>query len=735
MNRRSYALLFAALALSPCLGAGLARAQDMSTLLSHQAPIESDGSGLVRLPLTPEVLALAAPDLSDVRIETRYATYLPFVVDREDHPRETLVEEAEVVLAPTSANQTRARGPVAPIFREVYVVSLPGDRASRATTLELSTEVPEFTATVRVTGPRVEVVTTVFRVARLGVARLAIPLPPAATGALTITLENETGYLSPRFVSRVREFETVVPRLTRPLEIATSRMEGTTQVLELVRPAGLIPLNLRIGTTSTTFAASVTVEARSADAGVATMGTGNVYRIPSRERGRPESLNPPPAEIIPGAEQLSIPVSGWLPGDRIVVRIERGDSPPLEALDITAELCEVALVFESEPDLTLRFGGARLAAPHYDLAMIGPALRNPTLPRASLGQVTENPRYQHDPVLAAAMRAGAEVDRSTFRVAASVTLPESREGLTRIEVSPAFAAAARLDGADVRVVSEDGRQWPYLLSGDVRTVPIEVPVRRVDALRSGTSRYELALPFTPFLITRLDVNPSEAFFGRSFEVTGLVEGSEEVLYAGDLYGERASGATAPVTVWTSSSPFRSLFLVIEDGSEAPLTFDQVTAYVTVTDLLVTAPAGNYEVLAGDALATAPTYDLGRVSADLLRNVALETVALGEVRPNPAYHVPTFFERSGWQTVVLWAVLVISVIGLLGLTLRLARSPQTEGVPASGAPVPAAESPTKSESPAKAESVESPAKVESRAKPESPAKPEEAKPETPEDGNA
>jgi hypothetical protein len=51
----------------------------------------------------------------------------------------------------------------------------------------------------------------------------------------------------------------------------------------------------------------------------------------------------------------------------------------------------------------------------------------------------------------------------------------------------------------------------------------------------------------------------------------------------------------------------------------------------------------------------------------------EDAVLGALVANPGFHEPTFFERSGWETIVLSVVLGLVVLVLFGLTLRIARS--------------------------------------------------------------
>src|SRR5262249_2269952 len=104
-------------------------------------------------------------------------------------------------------------------------------------------------------------------------------------------------------------------------------------------------------------------------------------------------------------------------GERLRVEIVDGDSPPLADLAFTALARQPPLAFFATaptgeaPKITLRFGGGRAPAPSYDLARLVPAMgsadavrlaalakiRDPKLPRASLGPVRSNPAFVDTP--------------------------------------------------------------------------------------------------------------------------------------------------------------------------------------------------------------------------------------------------------------------------------------------------------------------------------------------------
>src|SRR5208337_3651364 len=90
--------------------------------------------------------------------------------------------------------------------------------------------------------------------------------------------------------------------------------------------------------------------------------------------------------------------------------------------------------------------------------------KNLTLAR--LGAVNDNPLFENTPLLAFAMRPGATIDRWVYQYIQRLSVQPSSEGLTRVHLGPEVQAAAKPDLADVRIIDEDGHQWPYLLDRD-----------------------------------------------------------------------------------------------------------------------------------------------------------------------------------------------------------------------------------------------------------------------------
>ena len=467
-----------------------ARAQEPPTtenLLSHRASIEVDGHGYLTLPLSAEVLALATSDLSDVRIVSDRGVLVPYAVtwaDPADADAPPVLESFE--LTPISARQSQAIVGGVRIATETYDVLVPIGAWREHAELELETTRVGFTATVRVTdADGTELARgTIFSLPSIEAERHTLELPARVAGDVRIEIRSEPatfgvttaapagppGFLTPRLRLHQRSVELHAPTVEQILERLGVRTEDGTQVIELARPPGLVPVALRIETTSPTFASRVRVEAVAGDGTRREVGAGRILRIS-------------PADPALGFSDLVVPIrAGEVVGDRLVVSFERGDSPPLEGVTVVAVARQPSLVFDryaSGVAPVLLFGGARLRAPRYDVAALLSGL-GPGAGTARLGPTLPNPGYRAEPALSFAMRAGAEVDRARFAVEASLTISDAREGLTRVLVSPALAAAARLDGADLRVVGADGRQWPYAHAESTREAWVDIVVGIVE---------------------------------------------------------------------------------------------------------------------------------------------------------------------------------------------------------------------------------------------------------------
>jgi hypothetical protein len=508
-----------------------------------------------------------------------------------------------------------------------------------------------------------------------------ISLPRLQGGRIRLVLQGQgEAFLEPIFhyertsvLQRYRGVEV-------PLEEITRESRGGVTVLRLARPDGVTFDLLRLETRSEFFDREVEVhdKGRGGRAG-GLLARGRYIRLPGAE----------PVEL------LDMAVRRQPRGDHLRVIIHDGDSPPLEEIAFTALVRQPGLLFylpprgEEVPAGTLRYGGGRSHPPVYDIASLLPAAEGPgddprvragaalldisRLARATLGPVRPNALFDDTPALAWAMHPGASLDVRLFRHEQPVQVPRSPEGLVRLRLRPEALARLRPDLNDARIVDGDGRQWPFLLHRRAGREKVTLEASR-SKNRDGSSRFDLLLPSEPVHVDGLILWTRVPYFDRPYRVLGKAPGGDWArVSSGRLRGGAGpDGHAVKVDISFRPAWVEGLQLVVVDGDDAPLRFETVRAWVVVSDLFLTAPAGEYRLLLGEPEAEAPRYELERVRGVVLAVKAAEASA-GPVRDNPDYRSSARLGRGeGPHKAMLWAALVAAVFVLGALTFWLAR---------------------------------------------------------------
>lgn len=660
----------------------------LASLLEREAPISAAAPGLVRLVLPPEVVQSCRPDLSDLRVFDLAGREVAFLVDtlRLDEVLE-VTERFDGEVRGLSREQSEPeRGPAA--THEAYTLA-PPPHEPRVGTWDLVFEsaVPRFVREVMVVQAREEGEETLLAAEPLfrldgETRRLRLALPPLGQGALRVEISGEEGfYLEPRLrFENGRRIE-AAERSGVPLEeVAREAGDGRT-VVELARPSGLVPAWLRVETSTGALRRPVAVYDEPQGGEDLRLGAGTLYRLGGG-----------------GAENLLVYLRPAR-GATLRVEIEDGDSPPLEALRFAAVIRQPALVFELPADARggasgmLRFGGGRVRRAHYDLDSFAPRsgqtgeqaraaallAEGSWIPLATLGAIRANPGFDRSPALAFAMHPGAELDPRIWSHRRSIEVAPSPEGLSRLSLAPEDAALLRTDLADLRIVDDAARQWPYLLSGRARSrgVPLEVSARPPKRRRSS---HRLALPASPLRVERVALRSQAAFFDRHYELHAEDEhGRARRVAEGRLVKQALR--PRPVEIALSGGPVYALELFVDDGDDAPLAFVEATADVLLPDVFLVAPEGRYELLLGNPDVPAPRYELERVR-DVVLAASSNAARPGALEPNPAYSLsarlggedgPSGLLRTG----LVWGVLLVAVAVLGALTLRVVRQAPAE----------------------------------------------------------
>jgi len=673
----------------------------LRSLFPSEAPVAVERPGIARLELPPAILGACRADLSDLRIIDRAGKEVPYVMDAPLDPG-TAAVFSEVatpeILDIHREEERRETGPA--IQREKYVIATPAaPPQAEEWRLHIRTNHARFVRRLRVTavpdaGERIPVLEegSVFRLPpgagpgeRMEKTVIALPYLPA--GRLEIAIQGEEGFfLEPRFELRRSRIYGGAEQMVVPLEEISRRQDAGRTVIELGRPAGLVPVALRIRTTTSWFDRRFDVVDTAADRGRASgrIGRGRLFRVQASA----------PIEDL----ELELARAG---GDRLRVEILDQDSPPLEDLAILAVVRQPALLFPAEGApagpgaFTLLFGGGRALPPRYDLAVLRPLagargaraiaaawMSDPSRrSRASLGEPRANPAFEGSPALAWAMRAGAAVDTRLYRHARAVRVAASPEGVTRLRLSPADLGVAREDLGDLRIVDRDARQWPYLVerAGATEEIGLALSGREHDGTETV---YRLGLPVPVLRLDEISIEAPVRFVDRPYRLVATTPPDENqtTLARGRLV--RRVHDRGALRIPLGAARVASLELRIEDGSEAPLEIAAVKARLPLPDLFLTVPQGEYRLLVGNPDDAPPRYELEAVR-DVVLAVASVQARGEELAANPDYRMRARFGASpkGIETVSLWIVLAGAVVVLGALTLRLAR--REPGPPAGG----------------------------------------------------
>jgi hypothetical protein len=625
--------------------------------------------GFAALPLPPELLAHASPDLRDLRLVAGDGSELPYVVEAR-RERQGLASWAGI---PSDVRREAK-------LRSVYTVDLGEPR--RFDRVLLTIPGTGFAKRVQVEASPDGVR---FREVLPDAGVFDRPWTPPVHHT-TLTLREA---ISARFVRLSLD-----DRRSRPLDVT-----GVSVALASHRPgeawqqpAGLTPLpgrpgvsryrveapvglsfeTLRLESDDVAFSRTVTLLEsleRNGRAQERTLGSGVLYRLRLPDEGL-------------AGEALTLRLEPAQGGPRIL-EVQDGDSPPLRRPRVEIGATLQRLLFPSGSPLVLYYGNAATRAPLYDLETLRERLAaSGEFAPATLGAESANPLFRKPAPLPFAALRGAELDAARWRRTRPLAIG-GPEDLYTLTLAAADLGTLRRDLGDLRIADEQGRQLPYILEPDATEARVDLSIEREAssgrASTTPTSRYRLAAAGEALAaalpLRALDLECDTAFFSRAVRVLApsrRPREPERVLYSGTLV--RGAGSTGPLRLALDGSALDSWLLEIEEGDNAPLAVKRVAGVVRVPRVVFKASAGRYRLLLGNPDAAPPRYDLAALRREVLSYSAVPVEA-GAAKGD-AGRGRTLWRRLGSAppAVLLWGALGVAVVALLLLTARILRQP-------------------------------------------------------------
>jgi hypothetical protein len=375
------------------------------------------------------------------------------------------------------------------------------------------------------------------------------------------------------------------------------------------------------------------------------------------------------------AESMAIPIERPT-GRELDLIVEDGNNPPLALTEIVARFAPQPWIYFEAPDaapLTATYGDPRLKTPSYDLEASRRYLEQAPPARATWAKGEEPVNVAASDTDPAASLQGAVVDRGTFRVVRPI--PNAKPGLN-VLLMDADALARSRDLADVRILSEDNRQIPYIV--EKRDEPLVLPLKLqpVEGAR-GTSVYRMALPYPTLPYgTRIVLRTSARVFERTIDLRSAAD-------------ERRGRLAAPAAsaTWRSADPELvppamtfdpplsgndALELVVHEGDNAPLPITRAELLLPSIGLRFHHPGTPLSLAYGSSQLAAPRYDLALLAPRLFSQPA------GDLMLAPMGPVKDDREGGGARKFFWIAIGIVAVVLLAMLAKLLKPAPTVSG---------------------------------------------------------
>jgi len=362
-------------------------------------------------------------------------------------------------------------------------------------------------------------------------------------------------------------------------------------------------------------------------------------------------------------DRADVPVH--LSDDRLSLLISANEWAPLDVQEVDLVIPGMHLIVsDAGPGPHTLYAGARSGtSAQWDLAAATPELARLRVEVIEPGSPRANPDWVPPEVRANLVDPSTEIDLVGF----AWTRPIVGQGLSRIPLSDDVLAHAKVDLADLRLVTDDGFQVPYLLRrrGGEHTWRDLVETRTE---RGKTSVITIDLPYADTPVSSVHVSTSAPVFSR--RVTLSRQSGPQL---SPLRSVRWVATDRPerLGIEVGGRVGDKLVITIDNGDDPPLPIDDIEVRWPAWELLSVLPDAEVSLYSGDPRRQSPDYDIALLSEEI-RHRALEVASVGErtaVDPPPL---------SGLDKGLLAGGVGVLIFGLFGLLLALLRT--TEEIP-------------------------------------------------------
>ncbi len=272
------------------------------------------------------------------------------------------------------------------------------------------------------------------------------------------------------------------------------------------------------------------------------------------------------------------------------------------------------------------------------------------------------PAFAVEPSLAP----GAAIDRASFRVVR--TLPKAPAGLA-VLILDADVLGNSCDLSDVRIVTDDDRQVPYLVEKRNELMVVPLDLTRVDAPR-GTSVYRTTWPYSALPCdTRLVLHTSARVFERTVELRSAAEpqrGRSPQAIASSTWRATNPEEPPPTITFDAANAHDArdgLEIVVNDGDNAPLPLTRAELLLPSTALRFHHPGSQLFLLYGNDPLMPPRYDLALLAPRLLAQPARE-LKLAPIVPSTEQPPEQRERKYFWIAIGVVAVVLLALLAKL-----------------------------------------------------------------------